>query len=85
MMQSDFIDGLKRAHLDVCFLPLLGFDALGHRLGMGGGFYDRYFEHNSETLLIGVAHDCQQVDSLPVDDWDVKLHAIVTESQIITP
>lgn len=85
MMQPDYFQDMEKTHLDVCFMPLLGFDAQGHRLGMGGGFYDRYFEHNSGTQLIGVAHDCQQVDSLPVDNWDVKLHAIVTESQIIKP
>ncbi len=85
MMQPAYITESPPAHLNLCFLPLLGFDAQGHRLGMGGGFYDRYFESNTNTQLIGVAHDCQQVDALPTDDWDVKLHAIATESQLITP
>ena len=81
MQQPTFDTELRRTHLDICFLPLLGFDNQGNRLGMGGGFYDRYFENISDTLLIGVGHDCQQVDALPHDDWDVKLEGIVTESQ----
>lgn len=81
MQQPAFDIELRRTHLDICFLPLLGFDNQGNRLGMGGGYYDRYFENLSDTLLIGVAHDCQQVDTLPHDDWDVKLDGIVTESQ----
>lgn len=79
MQQPDFINELPPAKLDLCLMPLVGFDGSGNRLGMGGGFYDRYFEHNDHTTLAGVAHQCQQVDSLPVDSWDVKLHHIFTE------
>ncbi len=83
--QPKFQSNLSPVQLDICFLPLLGFDIYGTRLGMGGGFYDRYFANNTSTRLVGVAHGCQQVNSLPRDNWDVKLHAIITESKIITP
>ena len=79
MQQPEFIAELKPPRLDLCLMPLVGFDGDGNRLGMGGGFYDRYFEHNNQTTMAGVAHQCQQVDSLPVDSWDVKLHHIFTE------
>lgn len=85
MKQPPYIQRLSPIQLTICFLPLLGFDDQGHRLGMGGGFYDRFFEHINDVQLVGVAHNCQQVDALPTDEWDVKLDAIVTESQLITP
>ncbi|MFY0663419.1 MAG: 5-formyltetrahydrofolate cyclo-ligase [Natronospirillum sp.] len=66
--------------MDVVLLPLVGFDAQGNRLGMGGGFYDRTFaQRGQRPVLIGVAHACQQVTQLPVQPWDVPLHGIVTD------
>lgn len=73
--------------MDAVFLPLVGFDQYGGRLGMGGGFYDRCFAelHQRDHLLtpqrIGLAHDCQRVEQLPVAAWDVPLHAVVTDQQ----
>ena len=68
-------------------MPLVGFDSQGNRLGMGGGFYDRTLARLDKLacppLLIGVAHDCQQADALPVMEWDVPLNAIVTPTQTI--
>jgi 5-formyltetrahydrofolate cyclo-ligase len=72
--------------LDVVFMPLVGFDADGHRIGMGRGYYDRHFafrlmhRHCSRPLLIGLAYAVQQVGSLPHAPHDVPLDAIVTES-----
>ncbi len=71
--------------LDLVLAPLVGFDAQGHRLGMGGGFYDRSFafllrrHHWHKPRLIGMAHACQQVSQLPAQPWDVPLHGIATE------
>jgi 5-formyltetrahydrofolate cyclo-ligase len=70
--------------LDVVLLPLVGFDDAGHRLGMGGGYYDATFAHaHCEPLLIGLAHELQRVDGLPVAPWDVPLDAVVTESRLL--
>jgi len=77
---------LSGEELDLVLLPLVGFDSEGGRLGMGGGFYDRTFanKRTDETpLLIGLAHDCQQIKSLPVEGWDVPLQAIITPTQVI--
>ncbi|WP_147199676.1 5-formyltetrahydrofolate cyclo-ligase [Pantoea sp. CCBC3-3-1] len=72
------------SELDVLMVPLVAFDNQGQRLGMGGGFYDRtlqnWQQHN--VLPIGLAHDCQQVEALPVADWDVPLKAIITPSKL---
>ncbi|NVK54763.1 MAG: 5-formyltetrahydrofolate cyclo-ligase [Alteromonadaceae bacterium] len=74
-------------HHDMLLMPLVGFDANGNRLGMGGGFYDRTLAHlhhlSKRPLLVGLAHDCQQVDALPVEAWDIPLDCIVTPTQII--
>ena len=60
-------------------VPVVAFDARGNRLGMGGGHYDRYFALHPQVQRIGVAHECQRAGELPVDAWDVRLDAVVTE------
>jgi 5-formyltetrahydrofolate cyclo-ligase len=76
---------LRAQRLDVLFMPLVGFDAYGNRLGMGGGFYDAslsYLRHRRafrKPRLIGVAYDFQRVDSLPKEPWDVPLDAVLTD------
>ncbi|YCH29902.1 5-formyltetrahydrofolate cyclo-ligase [Erwinia sp. D4-22] len=70
--------------LDVMFVPLVAFDKQGQRLGMGGGFYDRTLQHwrSHRFLPIGLAHDCQQVDTLPTESWDIPLPAMLTPSRL---
>lgn len=72
--------------LNIIFVPLLGFNKEGHRLGMGGGYYDRTLNLatlNPPTMsppkLIGLAYEFQQLDDLPKDDWDLKLSSVITE------
>jgi 5-formyltetrahydrofolate cyclo-ligase len=75
--------------LDVVFLPLVGFDACGVRLGMGGGYYDRAFEFRRwrtawhAPRLIGLAYSFQQVEGLTAAAHDVRLDAVVTEERIV--
>jgi len=69
--------------LDTVFMPLVGFDAAGNRLGMGKGYYDRTFSFlmssdRESPRLIGLAHDCQRVEKLEAADWDVPLSGIIT-------
>lgn len=67
--------------LDLLCLPLVGFDAAGGRLGMGGGFYDRSLAACRLPLppVLGLAHACQQVEGLPLEPWDMPLDAVVTD------
>ncbi|MGF1754167.1 5-formyltetrahydrofolate cyclo-ligase [Vibrio makurazakiensis] len=71
--------------LDMICTPLVGFDSHGHRLGMGGGYYDRtlarWFKTGEGASPIGIAHDCQHVEQLPTEKWDVPLPKIVTPSK----
>ena len=66
---------------DLILLPLLAFDAQGHRLGQGGGYYDRYLQTlaAAKPLRVGIAFHFQAVDYLPAEHFDEKLHAVVTE------
>lgn len=68
----------------IMLVPLAAFDGRGHRIGYGGGYYDRAIERLNEAgkppLLIGVAFDCQRVERVPEEPHDVVLAQILTES-----
>lgn len=68
---------------DAIISPLVGFDRMGHRLGQGGGFYDRAFTKHPHAQKVGLAWSVQEVDALPVDSWDEPLNVIVTERERI--
>lgn len=70
---------------DIILTPLVGFDAALDRLGQGAGHYDRAFAMFPQAWRIGVAWSVQQVAALPLDPWDLPLHAILTERDWITP
>ena len=63
-------------------VPLLAFDASGHRLGYGGGYYDRTFEVLPRMRLIGVAYSGQEISVVPREAHDHRLDAIVTENGV---
>jgi 5-formyltetrahydrofolate cyclo-ligase len=71
---------------DLIVVPLVAIDGAGHRLGMGGGFYDRALSFRRERRqwmgprLVGLGFDCQRVDTVFADPWDVRLDAVATES-----
>lgn len=75
---------LPARRLDLIIVPLLGFDAEGHRLGTGGGYYDRSLafvprlRRMRRPFLLGFAHESQRVDRVDVQPWDVPLDAVVT-------
>ena len=79
----DVRDVLPLSQLDVLVTPLVAFDDAGQRLGMGGGFYDRTLQNWRRHRLqpVGYAHDCQQVDALPTEQWDIPLPAVITPSK----
>lgn len=68
----------------VMLVPLVAFDARGHRIGYGAGYYDRAIDllQNKGFVprLIGIAFDCQQVERVPDEPHDVTLPEILTET-----
>ena len=72
---------------DVLIVPLLAFDARGYRLGYGGGYYDRTLQGlraRRPTVAIGFAFAAQQVNKVPIDAFDQRLDAVVTETGLIS-
>lgn len=73
--------------IDVMCTPLVGFDSAGQRIGMGGGFYDRllapWFAGELPHLQpLGIAHNCQHLEQLPHEHWDIPLPQVVTPAKL---
>lgn len=66
---------------DILFVPALCYDRKGHRLGYGGGYYDRYLSQN-EGITVGLCRDVLWMDKLPVQRHDVPVEYILTERGI---
>ncbi|MBT3238595.1 MAG: 5-formyltetrahydrofolate cyclo-ligase [Rhodospirillaceae bacterium] len=71
---------------DIVLVPLLAFDAGGHRLGQGGGFYDRTLDQlrtQGNVTAVGIGFASQELDAIPHADHDQCLDAVVTEDAMI--
>jgi 5-formyltetrahydrofolate cyclo-ligase len=69
---------------DVIVIPGLAFDRRGNRLGRGYGYYDRFLGGLPESVpRVGLAWESQRIPEVPVDAWDVPVHALVTEEGVI--
>ena len=68
---------------DLILVPTVACDQQGHRLGYGGGFYDRLLISNQCSCIptIGIVYDFAYISQLPIDPWDIKLDFICTESK----
>jgi 5-formyltetrahydrofolate cyclo-ligase len=68
---------------DVLLVPLVAFDRQGGRLGQGAGYYDRTLEklrQHRAVQAIGIAYALQEVDAVPLADYDQSLDGVLTES-----
>lgn len=71
---------------DVVITPLVAFDRRGHRLGYGGGFYDRSFDELTAikpVAAVGFAYSAQELKIIPTEPTDHKLEAMVTETKVM--
>ena len=71
--------------IDLVLTPVVAFDAECHRIGMGGAYYDRCFAFLSnrrswhKPKLFGIAFDCQKVEKIEPNPWDISLYRVITE------
>ncbi len=69
--------------IDAVLVPLLTFDETGHRVGYGGGYYDRFLAQcRPDALKIGLSffEPVEQIEDL--NEWDVRLDICVTPDRI---
>ena len=71
--------------LDLVLMPGVAFDRRGHRLGRGGGYFDRFLIRlPASAKRVGLAFEFQLVDELPVESHDLPACAVVTEKEAIS-
>jgi len=81
--EGDEIDPLE---IDTVVVPMVAFDDAGCRIGMGGGYYDTTFRalRRPRALrtpkLIGVAFECQKVQKIKANPWDIAVCEVLTEA-----
>lgn len=68
---------------DIILAPLIAFDRKLHRLGQGGGYYDRALSLLQNSFVIGVGWSIQEIAAVPVEIWDIPIHAVLTEKEWI--
>ena len=68
--------------LDLVVCPGTGFDPACNRMGMGGGYYDRYLPRCVNARIVLVAFEAQKVPALPVDPWDRPVEQVFTEAAV---
>ena len=71
------------SEIDLVISPCVSFDDDCRRLGMGGGFYDRYLPQCTESKIIAAAYELQKSAEIPICDYDFPVDAVVTETRLI--
>ena len=68
--------------LEMVIVPGVAFDKKGNRIGMGKGYYDRYFELIHTPVKVALAYEEQVLDSVPKDIYDRPVDMIVTDQNV---
>ena len=69
--------------IELLIIPGIGYDQHGNRIGHGMGYYDRLLKNTVQAHSIGLAFECQLIESIPVEEHDEKVQMIVTEDRSI--
>jgi len=77
------MDAPVESHPELAVVPGLAFTRTGLRLGMGGGFYDRYLAEHPTTFTVGIGYHWQLLPDLPHERHDRPVQAVVTEKETI--
>ena len=86
IMEPDPVSSTRAdsVNIDLIVLPGAAFDEKGGRIGYGGGYYDRLLGSiQCSPHLLALAYEEQIVDQVPVEEHDIKVHAIITDRRII--
>ena len=85
--ESNDLDTVELAEIDLAVLPLVGIDINGFRLGHGGGYYDRFFNQESELsrkpFIIGAGYAFQVLEISFAEDHDLKCDSVITEKGVL--
>ncbi|HYF96812.1 MAG TPA: 5-formyltetrahydrofolate cyclo-ligase [Patescibacteria group bacterium] len=68
---------------DLVIAPMVGFDRRGHRLGYGGGYYDKFLSGYNCIKKIGISYSFCEAKQCPNEQHDQKLNTIITEKEVI--
>ena len=83
---SEFIRLADPTEVELALVPGTVFDREGGRLGFGGGHFDRLMARMPKAVRIGIGFSVQISSTpLPLESYDVRLHAIITEKEILVP
>jgi 5-formyltetrahydrofolate cyclo-ligase len=74
---------ISPALLNLVVVPAVAFDRSGNRLGLGAGYYDRFLLEAGNSVLIGLAWECQLTDQIPNEPHDVRMQYLLTENGLI--
>jgi 5-formyltetrahydrofolate cyclo-ligase len=72
--------------LDIVITPVVAYDKAGHRVGMGGGYFDRTFsflrdrKYLFHPKLVGVAFVCQKAEQIAQNPWDIPLFDVIDDA-----
>ena len=80
--KQDILKPVAKQGIDLIAVPAAAFDRRGHRVGYGGGYYDRFLA-DMDVPKIGLAFSCQLVPKVPSDRFDQPVQGIVTEKGYI--
>lgn len=82
--KGDVAQDIDIKTIDLVVVPAAAFDRKHYRLGRGAGYYDRFFTKLSLDIpLIGLAFDFQILDDLPIEEHDLPVSRVITETSVI--
>ncbi|WP_196594066.1 5-formyltetrahydrofolate cyclo-ligase [Pectinatus sottacetonis] len=82
-LPANKISFIQPQAINLIIVPGVAFSLTKNRLGMGGGFYDRFLPQAKNAISVGFFFSCQESISLPINGYDVPLDTIFTEKGII--